>query len=90
MDHVEASHIVGKPNEVHEEVEASTKHGTTEREKTPAKEFQVSSDRLIPVDQLKEFIMGTIKDRFDGSFKSSLAYTKPYTPHIDGLKMPMG
>ncbi|KAI3457318.1 hypothetical protein Pfo_013981 [Paulownia fortunei] len=49
--------------------------------------IQVSSDGLIPVDQLKEFIMGTIKDKFDGSSKSSLTYAKPYTQRIDNLKM---
>ncbi|KAI3463687.1 hypothetical protein Pfo_020350 [Paulownia fortunei] len=44
-------------------------------------------EMLIPVLQLKEFIMGTIKDRFDGSSKSSLTYAKPYTKMIDNLKM---
>ncbi|KAL0332961.1 UNVERIFIED_CONTAM: hypothetical protein Scaly_2197600 [Sesamum calycinum] len=55
-----------------------------------AKELQISSDELIPEDQLKEFIEGTIKSKVEGSSKSSLTYTKPYTPRIDGLKMPMG
>lgn len=32
--------------------------------------------------------MGTIKDKLDGSCKSSLAYTKVYTQGIDELKMP--
>ncbi|KAL0340149.1 UNVERIFIED_CONTAM: hypothetical protein Sradi_4531700, partial [Sesamum radiatum] len=45
---------------------------------------------LIPVDQLKEFIEGTIRSKIEGSSKSSLTYSKPYTPRIDGLKMPMG
>lgn len=69
MDQVEASHIVGKPNEVHDEVETSSKHQTTERENIPTKELQVLSYGLIPVDQLKKFIMWTIKDKFDGSSK---------------------
>ncbi|PIN16517.1 hypothetical protein CDL12_10835 [Handroanthus impetiginosus] len=34
--------------------------------------------------------MGTIKDTLDGSSKSSLVYTKPYTQGIDNLKMPIG
>ncbi|KAL0287677.1 UNVERIFIED_CONTAM: hypothetical protein Scaly_2757200 [Sesamum calycinum] len=30
------------------------------------------------------------KSKIEGSSKSSLTYSKPYTPRIDGLKMPMG
>ncbi|KAK4389613.1 hypothetical protein Sango_2298300 [Sesamum angolense] len=44
---------------------------------------------MIPVDQLKEFIEGTIISKIKGSSKSSLTYSKPYTPRIDNLKMPM-
>ncbi|KAL0325372.1 UNVERIFIED_CONTAM: hypothetical protein Sradi_5106500 [Sesamum radiatum] len=55
-----------------------------------AKELQVSSDGLIPVDQLKEFIEGTIRSKIEGSSKSSLTYSKPYTPRINSLNMPMG
>ncbi|KAK4381756.1 hypothetical protein Sango_2937800 [Sesamum angolense] len=80
---------MGKQVEVHDEVEASAKQHYTERDKY-AKELQVSSDGLIPVDQLKEFIEGTIKSKIEGSSKSSLTYSKPYTPRIDSLKMPMG
>ncbi|KAL0447775.1 UNVERIFIED_CONTAM: hypothetical protein Slati_1905400 [Sesamum latifolium] len=54
------------------------------------KELQVSSEGLIPVDQLKEFIMGTIQNKLSGSSKSSMTYTKPYTQRIDDLKMPVG
>ncbi|KAK4389554.1 hypothetical protein Sango_2292400 [Sesamum angolense] len=32
----------------------------------------------------------TIKSKIEGSSKSSLTYSKPYTPRIDNLKMPMG
>ncbi|KAL0347844.1 UNVERIFIED_CONTAM: hypothetical protein Scaly_1800400 [Sesamum calycinum] len=32
----------------------------------------------------------TIKSKIEGSSKSSLTYSKPYTPRIDSLKMPMG
>ncbi|KAL0371821.1 UNVERIFIED_CONTAM: hypothetical protein Scaly_0863700 [Sesamum calycinum] len=78
-----------KQVEVHDEVEALTKQHYTKKDKY-AKELQISSDGLIPVDQLKEFIEGTIKSKIEGSLKSSLTYSKPYTPRIDNLKMPMG
>ncbi|KAL0307925.1 UNVERIFIED_CONTAM: hypothetical protein Sangu_3002800 [Sesamum angustifolium] len=42
------------------------------------------------MDQLKEFIEETIRSKVEGSSKSSLTYSKPYTPRIDSLKMPMG
>ncbi|KAL0309871.1 UNVERIFIED_CONTAM: hypothetical protein Sradi_5929400 [Sesamum radiatum] len=54
------------------------------------KNFQISSDGLIPVDQLKEFIEGTIRSKIEGSSRSSFTYSKPYTPRIDNLKMPIG
>ncbi|KAK4389855.1 hypothetical protein Sango_2322500 [Sesamum angolense] len=41
-------------------------------------------------DKLKEFIEGTIRSKIEGSSKSSLTYSKSYTPRIDSLKMPMG
>ncbi|KAK4389712.1 hypothetical protein Sango_2308200 [Sesamum angolense] len=88
-DNVDASHVMGKQVEAHDEVEASVKQHYTERDKY-AKELQVSSDGSIPVDQLKEFIKGTIKSKIEGSSRSSLTYSKPYTPRIDSLKMPMG
>ncbi|KAL0368040.1 UNVERIFIED_CONTAM: hypothetical protein Scaly_1022900 [Sesamum calycinum] len=88
-DNVDASHVIGKQVEAHDEVEASAKQHYTERDKY-AKELQVSSDGLIPVDQLKEFIEGTIKSKIEESSKSSLTYFKSYTPRIDSLKMPMG
>ncbi|KAL0375686.1 UNVERIFIED_CONTAM: hypothetical protein Scaly_0686200 [Sesamum calycinum] len=86
---VDASHVMGKQVEAHDEVEAPTKQHYTEKDKY-AKELQISSDGLIPVDQLKEFIEGTIKSKIEGSSKSSLTYSKLYTPRIDSLKMPMG
>ncbi|KAL0435057.1 UNVERIFIED_CONTAM: hypothetical protein Sradi_0213600 [Sesamum radiatum] len=88
-DTVDARHIMGKQVEAHDEAEVSTKQRYTENDKS-AKELQVSSDGLIPVDQLKEFIEGTIRSKIEGSSKSSLTYSKPYTPRIDSLKMPMG
>ncbi|KAK4385666.1 hypothetical protein Sango_2690600 [Sesamum angolense] len=45
---------------------------------------------MIPVDQLKEFIEGTIRSKIEESSKLSLTYSRPYTPRIDSLKMPMG
>ncbi|KAK3033020.1 hypothetical protein RJ639_035498 [Escallonia herrerae] len=36
---------------------------------------------------MKEFIMGTIKDKFEGPTKSSLTYAKLYTLKIDLLRM---
>ncbi|KAL0294025.1 UNVERIFIED_CONTAM: hypothetical protein Sangu_3226400 [Sesamum angustifolium] len=51
------------------------------------KELQVTLDGLIPADQLKEFIMGTIKNKLGGNSKSSTTYTRPYTQRIDNLKM---
>ncbi|KAL0420284.1 UNVERIFIED_CONTAM: hypothetical protein Slati_3051300 [Sesamum latifolium] len=80
---------MGKQVEAHDEVEVSTKQCCIENDKS-AKKLQVSSDGLIPVDQLKEFIEGTIRSKIEGSSKSSLTYSKPYTKRIDSLKMPMG
>ncbi|KAL0307746.1 UNVERIFIED_CONTAM: hypothetical protein Sangu_3012900 [Sesamum angustifolium] len=88
-DNVDASHVMGKQVEAHDEVEASAKQHYTEKDKY-ANELQISSDGLIPVDQLKEFIERTIRSKIEGRSKSSLTYSKSYTPRIDGLKMPMG
>ncbi|KAK4385954.1 hypothetical protein Sango_2719400 [Sesamum angolense] len=88
-DNVVTSYVMGKQVEAHDEVEAPAKQHYTEKDKS-AKELQISSDRLSPVDQLKEFIEGTIKNKIDGSSRSSLTYSKPYTPRIDSLKIPMG
>ncbi|KAH6782090.1 hypothetical protein C2S51_007383 [Perilla frutescens var. frutescens] len=63
---------------------------TEEEGRTATKGIQVSSDGLIQIDQLREFIKGTIKSKFDGSSKSSSTYSKPYTQRIDNLKMPLG
>ncbi|KAL0347659.1 UNVERIFIED_CONTAM: hypothetical protein Scaly_1781900 [Sesamum calycinum] len=87
-DNVDTSHVMGKQVEAHDEVEAPAKQHYTEKDKY-AKELQISSDGLILLDQLKEFIEETIKSKIEGSSKSSLTYSKPYTPRIDNLKMPM-
>ncbi|KAL0416490.1 UNVERIFIED_CONTAM: hypothetical protein Slati_3480900 [Sesamum latifolium] len=88
-DNVDASHIMGNQVEAHDEADVSTKQHYAENDKS-ANELQISSDGLIPVDQLREFIEGTIRSKIEGSAKSSLTYSKPYTPRIDSLKIPMG
>ncbi|KAL0352589.1 UNVERIFIED_CONTAM: hypothetical protein Scaly_1647600 [Sesamum calycinum] len=80
---------MGKHVEAHDEVEASKKQHYTEKDKS-VKELQISSDGLIPVDQLKECIEGTIRSKIEGSSRPSLTYSKPYTSRIDSLKMLMG
>ena len=50
----------------------------------------VSSEGMIPLDRLKEFIEGTIKDKYEVSTKSSHMYAKPYTARIDNFKTPVG
>ncbi|XP_012853849.1 PREDICTED: uncharacterized protein LOC105973373 [Erythranthe guttata] len=87
---VDGSHDMGKQGENHTEAETSARRHPTDREKSSAEEFQISSEGLIPIDQLKEFIMGTIKNKFDEGSKSSSTYTKPYTLRVDDLKMPIG
>ncbi|KAL0455606.1 UNVERIFIED_CONTAM: hypothetical protein Slati_0899800 [Sesamum latifolium] len=84
-DNVDASHIMGKQVEAHDEAEVSIKQRYTENDKS-AKELQVSSNGMIPIDQLKEFIEGTIRSKIEGSSKSSLTYSKPYTPRIESFE----
>ncbi|KAK4391586.1 hypothetical protein Sango_1936400 [Sesamum angolense] len=88
-DNIDASHITGKQVEAHDEVETPIKQHYTENDKS-TKEIQISSNGLIPVDQLKEFIEETIKSKIEGSSRSSFTYSKPYTLRINSLKMPMG
>ncbi|KAL0322477.1 UNVERIFIED_CONTAM: hypothetical protein Sangu_1867000 [Sesamum angustifolium] len=88
-DNIDASHVMGKQVEAHDEVEMPIKQHYTEKDKS-AKELQISTDGLIPVDQLKEFIEGTIRSKIEGSSRSSFTYSKLYTLRIDSLKMPMG
>ncbi|KAL0349835.1 UNVERIFIED_CONTAM: hypothetical protein Sradi_4132700 [Sesamum radiatum] len=89
VDNIDASHVMGKQVEAHDEVEAPAKQHYTKKDKY-TKELQISSDGLIPVDQLKEFIEESIRSKIEGSSRSSLTYFKPYTPRIDSLKTPMG
>ncbi|KAL0317328.1 UNVERIFIED_CONTAM: hypothetical protein Sangu_2147100 [Sesamum angustifolium] len=74
---------MGKQVEAHDEVEASTRQHYTERDKY-AKKLQISSDGLIPVDQLN-----SLKEQDRRKLKVILL-SKPYTRRIDSLKMPMG
>ncbi|KAL0458143.1 UNVERIFIED_CONTAM: hypothetical protein Slati_0441500 [Sesamum latifolium] len=90
IDSTDASHVAEKQMEAHDEVETSLKQQSNGREKSATKELQVSSKELIPIDQLKEFIMRTIQNKLGGSSKSSMTYTKSYTQRIDNLKMPVG
>ncbi|KAL0463067.1 UNVERIFIED_CONTAM: hypothetical protein Slati_0194300 [Sesamum latifolium] len=79
---VDTSHIMGKQVEAHDETEYPESNIILRMIS-----LQISSDGLIPVDQLIE---GTIRSKIEGSLKSSLTCSKPYTPRIDNLKMPMG
>ena len=54
------------------------------------KEFSISPDSTIHVDNLKKFIKGTIKNKIGRSTKSYSCYTKPYTSRVKSLKMPVG
>lgn len=56
----------------------------------PAKELQVSSKEIIPIDQLNKFIEGTLKEKYDVVSNSFLTYSKPYTARIVSLKMSIG
>ncbi|KAL0320421.1 UNVERIFIED_CONTAM: hypothetical protein Sradi_5303600 [Sesamum radiatum] len=90
IESTDSSHGAGKQVEMHDEAQKSLRQQSNKREKSLMTELQVSSKGMIPVDQLKKLIMGTIQNKLDGSTKSSMAYTKPYTERIDNLKMPDG
>ena len=79
----DSSHAPGKAPEV-QEIDPPTK------QTPPTKEVPVASGGMIPIDLLKEFIEGTLKDKYDVTTKSSLTYAKPYTARIDSFKMPAG
>ena len=44
----------------------------------------------ISIQQLQDMITNTIRAQYGGSFTSSLIYSKPYTKHIDNMRMPNG
>lgn len=85
----EASHSNEKKLEKYEDAEKSTKHQAGESEPTK-KEMLISSDGGIVKLQLKEFILETVKGRYEEGSKLSFSYTKPYTKRIDSLRMPTG
>ena len=82
MDGV-SSHAPGKHPMVQEKKESSTKQ-------THVDELQVFVEGGILINPPKDFTLGTIKDKYDVSLKSSFTYTKPYTLRIDVLKIPLG
>ncbi|KAH6804249.1 hypothetical protein C2S51_032496 [Perilla frutescens var. frutescens] len=88
-DKGETSHANSKENDDNGD-EVSSKQQTDEDGRAATKGIQVSSDGFIQIDQLREFIEGTIKSKFDGGSKSSSTYSKLYTQRIDNLKMPLG
>ncbi|KAL0437692.1 UNVERIFIED_CONTAM: hypothetical protein Sradi_0477100 [Sesamum radiatum] len=49
-----------------------------------------TSIATLSVQQLQEMITNTIKTHRDGITQSLSAYSKPYTKHINDLRMPMG
>ena len=53
----ESSHAPGKCPQVQETVDRPSK------QVKHAKEIQVSTDGMIPINEIKEFIMATIKDK---------------------------
>uniref|UniRef100_M1DB35 Uncharacterized protein n=1 Tax=Solanum tuberosum TaxID=4113 RepID=M1DB35_SOLTU len=79
----EVTHAPGKGVEV-QEIENPAKQAGL------VKKRSVSSKGIIPLDRLKEFIEGTIKDKYEVSTKCSHMYAKSYTPRIDSFKMSLG
>ncbi|KAH0658817.1 hypothetical protein KY289_027565 [Solanum tuberosum] len=57
---------------------------------TKIKEIHLSAGGLIPINQLKDFIIEAIEDKSKSPSKFSPTYVKPYTQRIDNLKMPEG
>ncbi|XP_070010814.1 uncharacterized protein [Nicotiana sylvestris] len=66
----ESTHAPGKLPEVLES-------DSPPRQAASTKAIHVSSEGMIPIDQLKELIKGTIKNKYEVAAKSSLTYAKP-------------
>ena len=49
------------------------------REHEPPKNLQVSSNELIPINQLKEFILEALKSKEEGDILSSNGFSKCYS-----------
>ena len=77
-----------RPIDIGDRVETSAQRDPS-KGKGPA-DIQVTAEGLIPVNQLKEFIAGTLKEEISSGAKSSFTYTKPYTARIEAIKMPTG
>ncbi|WMV46788.1 hypothetical protein MTR67_040173 [Solanum verrucosum] len=58
--------------------------------KTKINEIHLSVDGLIPINQLKDFIIEVLEDKSESLSKFSPTYAKPYIQRIDNLKMPNG
>ncbi|GFY80877.1 hypothetical protein Acr_01g0006860 [Actinidia rufa] len=80
----ESNQAVDNPPKLQDVTESSAKQQETQNN------LQVLADGSIPIDQLDEIILGAIKDKYEGTLKSSLTYAKPYTQKIDQLKIPVG
>ena len=80
----ELSHAPEKCPQVQETVDRPSK------QVDHAKEIQVSSKVTFQTNQIKEFIIGTIKEKYEVATKSSLTYASPYTTRIDSFKIPTG
>ena len=78
-----SSHAPGKRPMVQEKGESFLKQ-------THVDELQVSAEKGLPSHQLKDFILGSIKDKYDAPSESSFTYTKTYTLRIDVLNIPLG
>ncbi|GFZ19590.1 hypothetical protein Acr_28g0002950 [Actinidia rufa] len=80
----ESNQVTDNPPKLQDVTDSSAKQQKTHNN------LQVSDDGSIPIDQLKEIILDTIKDKYEETLKSSLTYAKPYTQRIDQLKMHVG
>ena len=45
---------------------------------------------LLSVQQLQDMITNTIRAQYGGSSTNSLTYSKPYTKHINNIRIPNG
>lgn len=73
----EGSHINRKQVEEQDYVKTSTRHQVAKIE-SKVKEMLISFNGGTDICQLKEFILGTIKGRYEKGFKSSFTYINLY------------